>query len=166
MIWWLLVMALADEPTLVPMVADLDASLDRAEELMSTSRVHLGEMGDAQGEWVQAACVANACNWRVGRKLVLRVRVAGHEARDAVQSVRMEVRRAREYALSYTVAPLLGETRRGRLQQVEVRADSLEREYQVRTAWYRQYMAGWAWRNRWALKDTKLCVDDYRGEAE
>jgi hypothetical protein len=166
MIAWLLVAALADDPLLVPMVADLDASLDRAETLMGTSRTHLGAMGEAQGEWVQAGCVSNACNWRVGRELVLQVRLSGHEARDAVQSVRMEVRRAREYALSYTVAPLLDETRRGRLQQVEVDADSLEREYQVRTAWYQQYMAGWAWRNRWALKDGALCVDDYRDEAE
>lgn len=165
MIWtllWSLSWAM-DPALLTPSLESLDNSLDRVELLVIKAEPHLAAMGRAQGDWVSLRCLASACDWRTGQRLTLEVRAAGHEARDVVQSVRMEMKRAKSIAESETVKPLLDEVRLHRLQEVEGIAEDATHAYQARTAWYRRYMAGWAWRHAWAFKDAQVCTDDYRG---
>lgn len=161
MIAWLLALALADDAKLAPTFDDLDVALDRTLVLVIQAEAHLEVMSDAQSGWVARACTANKCPWKVGAELVATARKAGHEARDVVQSARAQLERAQTIADSPLLAPLLDDVQRDRVVYVERETEALVKAYLVRTAWYKRYMSGWAWKYKWAVEDR--CAPDYRG---
>lgn len=150
----------------IPDLARLDRSLDRTEVLLLDARDAVATLGDAQSAFALEGCVRGACPEARAVALLRTAQTAGHRARDAVQSARAELARARRMADAPTVAPLLDGPRRHRLGQLGSRTDDASRTYAIRVAWYERYMAGWAWVHRRILATPAPCGADDRASSD
>lgn len=140
--WLLLLLTLPGEP-LAPSVLDLDASLDRLEQL--TERAERTERSWAATERrFFDRCVMLRCASHLGARLVAQSRGEARELRAFAQSARAELGRARRMASVETVRPLVRGEREARMRTLDARARRAADRYVTRLAWHDRYVEAWA----------------------
>jgi hypothetical protein len=153
MILWTLWMAWAGpaDALIAPTLDTVDVGVARVEGLLTFAREAEAKLSDATSAFALAGCPSFSCSLVDGASWVATAQRHGASLRNAAQSARMDIQRARAAADAPTVRPLLDAARDARLARGEAEVAELVQRYLTRLAWYERFMAPWAQRHARAV---------------
>jgi hypothetical protein len=138
--------ARSGDELLAPRVSHLEESMTRTTRLLDQARVFQDQLASAQSLFVAEKCSQGGCDPDRAAQLIVDAQYAGHASRDLLQSARAELDRALAISSAETVQPLLDDARREAVDNLRKRTEAATRAWLVRTAWYEDRMAPWAFK--------------------